>query len=115
MRRWLRRLGIGLAVLVASLASVAWYLSTLPWRNRCGDAPVAAAIPSPSPNSAVATSQPLATKAAADVLTAGGSAADAAGAAAFMLFVVGPGNSGVGGGGVGRVRRPQTRGGVPPG
>ena len=59
-------------------------------------------------NSAVATSQPLATKAAADVLTEGGSAADAAIAAALMLTVAEPGNSGLGGGGFALVHDPKT-------
>jgi gamma-glutamyltranspeptidase len=50
-------------------------------------------------NAAVATANPLATEAAARVLEEGGSAVDAAIAAALMLGVVDPYNSGLGGGG----------------
>lgn len=50
-------------------------------------------------NAAVATANPLATEAAARVLEDGGSAVDAAIAAALMLGVVDPYNSGLGGGG----------------
>jgi gamma-glutamyltranspeptidase/glutathione hydrolase len=108
MRRWLKRIGIGLASLLAVLAALAWYISGLPWRNRCGDPPIARASAGKATNSAVATSQPLATKAAADVLTDGGSAADAAIAAALMLAVAEPGNSGLGGGGFALVHDPKT-------
>jgi len=45
MRRWLKRLGIGLAVLLASAALLAWYVKSLPWRNSCADpAPSLAAV-----------------------------------------------------------------------
>jgi gamma-glutamyltranspeptidase len=107
MRKWLARLGLSLAALFCALAGLAWYVSDLPWRNRCGDA--RADRPSPSAgNSAVATSHPLATRAAADALIEGGSAADGAVAAALMLSVVEPGNSGLGGGGFALVHDPRT-------
>ena len=73
--------------------------------RRSSDPAPSASAPS---NSAVATSHPLATKAAADVLTEGGSAADAAIAAALMLAVAEPGNSGLGGGGFALVHDPKT-------
>jgi gamma-glutamyltranspeptidase/glutathione hydrolase len=107
---WLRRLGLALLGLVGILAILAWYVRGLPWRNRCGDPVPPAPVPSPAGafNSAVSTSQPLATKAAADVLAEGGSAADAAVAAALMLAVAEPGNSGLGGGGFALVHDPHT-------
>jgi gamma-glutamyltranspeptidase/glutathione hydrolase len=108
MRRWLKRIGIGMASVLAVLAALAWYISGLPWRNRCSDAPIARPSSDKPLNSAVATSQPLATKAAADVLAEGGSAADAAIAAALMLAVAEPGNSGLGGGGFALVHDPKT-------
>src|SRR5882724_6705306 len=108
MRRWLKRIGIGVSGLLCVLAGLAWYVSGLWWRNRCGDLPNPRPSPSAPFNSAVATSQPLATKVAADVLTDGGSAADAAIAAALMLSVVEPGNSGLGGGGFALVHDPKT-------
>ena len=107
MRRWLKRIGLVVASLLCVLAALAWYVSGLPWRNRCGDPPPATRGERTF-NSAVATSQPLATKAAADVLTEGGSAADAAIAAALMLAVAEPGNSGLGGGGFALVHDPKT-------
>src|SRR5258706_9823446 len=114
MRRWLKRIGLGVAGLLCVLAGLAWYVSGLPWRNRCGDAPISRPSPSAPFNSAVATSQPLATKAAADALTDGGSAADAAIAAALMLAVAEPGNSGLGGGGFALVPHPNTASAIAP-
>jgi gamma-glutamyltranspeptidase/glutathione hydrolase len=108
LRRWLKRIGIGVAGLLCLLGGLGWYLSGLPWRNRCGDAPAMQPTAGAALNSAVATSQPLATKAAADVLTEGGNAADAAIAAALMLAVAEPGNSGLGGGGFALVHDPKT-------
>src|SRR5689334_21604263 len=105
MRRWLKRIGIGLAVVLAVLGGLAWYVSGLPWRNSCSDPPHQATHVSHA-SSAVATSQPLATEAAAAVLRDGGSAADAAIAAALMLGVIEPGNSGLGGGGFALVHDP---------
>src|SRR3954453_995319 len=108
MRRWLKRIGLVVGSLLCVLAALAWYVRGLPWRNRCADPPVQRPSANAPFNSAVATSQPLATKAAADVLTEGGSAADAAIAAALMLTVAEPGNSGLGGGGFALVHDPKT-------
>ena len=106
--RTLKRIGVGLTILVGVLGGLAWYVRSLPWRNRCGDAPSARRSLESAANSAVATSQPLATQAAADALAAGGSAVDAAISAALMLSVVEPGNSGLGGGGFALVHDPAT-------
>src|SRR5450432_801630 len=108
MRRWLRRLVVGLAVVLCALGALAWYVSGLPWRNRCGEPAIAQPVLHALANSGVATSQPLATQAAADALKDGGSAVDAAIAAALMLAVVEPGNSGLGGGGFALVHDPKT-------
>jgi gamma-glutamyltranspeptidase / glutathione hydrolase len=56
-------------------------------------------VPVKAKTSAVATDHELATKAAVEVLQAGGNAADAAVAAAFALGVINPTSSGIGGGG----------------
>src|SRR5687768_5174448 len=107
MRRWLKRIGVGLGLLIAGLAGLGWYLKGLPWRNSCAE-PVAAEAAGPATNSAIATSQPLATKAAAEVLREGGNAVDAAISAALTLGVVEPGNSGLGGGGFALIHDPKT-------
>lgn len=107
MRRCLTRIGLGLAIVLGGTGGLAWYVREFPWRNSCGRPAVAAALP-PGATSAVATSHPLATRAAADVLMAGGTAADAAVAAALMLAVAEPGNSGLGGGGFALLHDPAT-------
>ncbi|MCW5829373.1 MAG: gamma-glutamyltransferase [Deltaproteobacteria bacterium] len=61
----------------------------------------------PSRTSAVAASHPLATESAARILTEGGSAIDAAIAAALVLNVAEPWNSGLGGGGFALVHDPE--------
>lgn len=64
----------------------------------------AAAAPVASTRGIAATAHPAATQAAVDALADGGSAADAATAAAFVLAVVEPFSSGLGGGGFALVR-----------
>lgn len=105
MKRVLRVIGGILGVLLLVLAALGWYVSGLPWRNSCETA--ARAPSSEESNAAVATSQPVATRAAAAMLEAGGSAIDAAIAAALTLAVAEPGNSGLGGGGFALVYDPR--------
>lgn len=97
-----------MGALLCVLGALAWYLSGLPWRNSCAAPPRAVPASASRPNSAVATSQPLATQAAAAALADGGSAVDAAIAAALMLAVAEPGNSGLGGGGFALVHDPKA-------
>lgn len=107
MKRILKWVAVVLVVVVVAGVSLALYVRSLPWRNDCGSpiAPDDGVIA----NAAIATSQPRATKAAADVLVDGGSAVDAAIAAALMLAVAEPGNSGLGGGGFALVYDPIAR------
>lgn len=109
MRRFLKRLAIAFAVLVIVVLGFGWYIKGIAWRNHCSEAPKASHVGAPGhDNSAVATSQPLATRAAAEILREGGNAVDAAIAAALMLAVAEPGNSGLGGGGFALVHDPKS-------
>ena len=67
------------------------------------------AAPSENKHFAVATAHPLATRAGADALRHGGTAVDALVAASFMLTVVAPQSTGIGGGGFAVVVPGDTR------
>lgn len=79
---------VSLAALLCVVGALAWPLNT----SQCSDGPTFKAY-------AVAADHPLASKAGAEVLEAGGNAADAIAAAMVATGVVSPSSSGLGGGG----------------
>lgn len=96
-KRTLLGLGVFLVVVLLALGGTAYRLVRAASARHCENhAPIPG---SDGANAAVATANPLATEAAARVLEEGGTAVDAAIAAALMLGVVDPYNSGLGGGG----------------
>lgn len=104
-KRVLKRLAIALFVIVAVLIGLGLYVRSIIFRRHCDNH---AALGPEHANAAVATANRLATDAAAHVLEQGGNAVDAAIAAALMLAVADPFNSGLGGGGFSLVYDPKT-------
>jgi len=102
VKRWIIGAAIALVVLVATAAaSIAWGLAA--WRDRDVPPEASTAWNDPvdtvtSTSAMVVAAHPLASRAGAEMLRAGGSAADAAVATQVMLTLVEPQSSGIGGG-----------------